>query len=276
MKSILIALGAVIAHFILSFLLTLGGNWILSNLPGQMNRNFWVVLLNCIIELIFLLIFAAWYLGQKAKQKKKPNYKKVFSVKNICTIIGIAIFGQVVCGFIVAVMSLFFTEAASEYSQVVSSFSLENTSPLLMILLVGIIGPMAEEFFFRGVLYENLKQGIERWAAMLASALVFGIFHGNLIQGVYAVLAGMLLAYIYEKAGTIWASILVHILFNLSFYIIKYISIFMEWLGFPLTGIRYLGFIMLSFIMVIICLRQFARSMREERKSEYERISEIR
>ncbi len=274
-KSILISAGAILAYFLLSFLLSMVGVLIIMNLPQDMDNVFWTVFLESIFRLFIILFFAAWYLWQKTKKKQKIKYKRVFSGKNILSITGLAVFGQVVTGVIVAIMAIFFRQAALEYEQVVRSFSLETTSPLLMILLVGVLGPIAEEFFFRGVLYENLKQGIEVWGAMIVSALVFGIFHGNLIQGFYAVLAGLLLAYIYEKTGTILASILLHILFNLSSYIVGYINDFFGWIGFPLVGIRYLGFIVLSFIIVIICIRNFAHFRKEEKESEYERISKI-
>ena len=45
---------------------------------------------------------------------------------------------------------------------------------------------------------------------MMLSALMFGLYHGNLVQAIYGFVLGYLAVYIYEKYGSLKASILFH------------------------------------------------------------------
>ena len=85
----------------------------------------------------------------------------------------------------------------------------------LMILVVGIIGPICEELMFRGIVFHRLKDWVKPQAAIVISALLFGIYHGNVVQFFYATCMGVMLAVIYDKTGTLWISIVAHIAANL-------------------------------------------------------------
>lgn len=85
----------------------------------------------------------------------------------------------------------------------------------LMILVVGIIGPICEELMFRGIVFHKLKDWVKPQAAIAISALLFGIYHGNVVQFFYATCMGVMLAIIYDKTGTLWISIVAHIAANL-------------------------------------------------------------
>ena len=85
----------------------------------------------------------------------------------------------------------------------------------LMILVVGIIGPICEELMFRGIVFHRLKDWVKPQAAIVISALLFGIYHGNVVQFFYATCMGVMRAIIYDKTGTLWISIVAHIAANL-------------------------------------------------------------
>lgn len=85
----------------------------------------------------------------------------------------------------------------------------------LMILVVGIIGPICEELMFRGIVFHRLKDWVKPQVAIAISALLFGIYHGNVVQFFYATCMGVMLAVIYDKTGTLWISIVAHIAANL-------------------------------------------------------------
>lgn len=55
--------------------------------------------------------------------------------------------------------------------------------------------------------------------AVVLSGLAFGLFHGNLVQAVYATVIGCLLALVYEWYGTIAAPMLFHSVANLFVYV---------------------------------------------------------
>ena len=100
------------------------------------------------------------------------------------------------------------------YSEV-SQTAFSGQSVGLMILVVGIVGPVCEELMFRGIVFHRLKDWIKPQAAIAISALLFGIYHGNVVQFFYAACMGVMLAVIYEKTGTLWISIVAHMAANL-------------------------------------------------------------
>jgi len=81
----------------------------------------------------------------------------------------------------------------------------------LQILVLLAASPLLEEFFFRGIFYVRLKELVSAKAAMILSALAFGLYHANLSQGVYGFIMGIFLAWSMERYRTIKAPLIVHI-----------------------------------------------------------------
>lgn len=81
---------------------------------------------------------------------------------------------------------------------------------------LGIVLPVMEEFMFRGLFYKRSSAFSGKKAAITLSALVFAVYHGNFVQGIYGFIFGCLLAYLYEKYGSLKAPILLHITANLT------------------------------------------------------------
>lgn len=78
-----------------------------------------------------------------------------------------------------------------------------SSSYLIQIVCTGFVIPLAEELVFRGQAYRKLRERLPFSAAALISALYFGLFHGELIQGIYAFLLGFLLAWLYERSRSL-------------------------------------------------------------------------
>lgn len=86
------------------------------------------------------------------------------------------------------------------------------------LVLYGLISPLAEEVVFRGVIYNRLRRLYNPAIGIAVSGLLFGAFHGNLVQGVYGACLGMLMAYLYEKSGKFGVPFLFHAVANLAVY----------------------------------------------------------
>ena len=82
-----------------------------------------------------------------------------------------------------------------------------------MFLYASILGPVAEELLFRGVLLRQLAPWGKQ-TAIVISAVLFGVFHGNIIQIPFAFLVGLVLGYVTMEYSVIWA-ILLHIINNM-------------------------------------------------------------
>jgi membrane protease YdiL (CAAX protease family) len=89
-----------------------------------------------------------------------------------------------------------------------------SESPLLMSVHLGIVGPIGEEVFFRGFAHTALKRKYGFKKGILLSSLFFGVYHGLPWQIPYAVVAGVLLAYSYEKTQSLYTPIMLHIINN--------------------------------------------------------------
>ncbi len=85
----------------------------------------------------------------------------------------------------------------------------------LRILCIGIIMPVTEELIFRGLIYERLKDMTNASKAAVYSSIIFGLYHGSLIQGIYAFVLGWLIVYAYQKCGTFLVPVIMHIVSNM-------------------------------------------------------------
>ncbi len=89
------------------------------------------------------------------------------------------------------------------------------------LICYGVVSPLAEELVFRGIVYNELKRSYRLPLAMLISALLFGLYHMNPVQGVYGFIMGLLLAYLYEYFGSFLWPVLVHMLANGLAYVMS-------------------------------------------------------
>lgn len=78
---------------------------------------------------------------------------------------------------------------------------------------IGILAPIAEEAVFRGALLRRLLDagaGKSPWIAITVSAMVFGVVHGNIAQGLHAFMVGMLLGWMYCRTRSILPGLVLH------------------------------------------------------------------
>jgi len=79
-----------------------------------------------------------------------------------------------------------------------------SSDTISMFLYASIAAPISEELIFRGYVLRTLQPYGKRFS-VFASALLFGLFHGNLLQTPYAILAGLILGYVTVEYSVFWA-----------------------------------------------------------------------
>lgn len=84
----------------------------------------------------------------------------------------------------------------------------------LTMVLACVIGPIAEELLFRGVLYSAVRKRTSWVVAMLVSGALFALIHTNPLGFVPIMGLGCLLAYLYERTGSLAGPLTVHITHN--------------------------------------------------------------
>lgn len=95
---------------------------------------------------------------------------------------------------------------------------------IVMLLIMGIAGPFSEELVFRGIVYQGYKKSGTVLQAMLLSALLFALMHMNFNQAAYAFVIGAIMVLMVEATGSIWSSILIHVVFNSQQVCMMYLS----------------------------------------------------
>lgn len=109
-----------------------------------------------------------------------------------------------------------------------TSEAIYGGNPIAMVLGVIFLIPMIEEFVFRGIVYERVRQYSGAKMAIFLSAVYFGVFHMNVPQGIYAFLIGVIIAWIYYKYKSVWAPVLFHVSANAFSVILTFSTAFNE------------------------------------------------
>lgn len=149
------------------------------------------------------------------------SYRSAFSGKNVLAIVGGGMGGCIILTFILTGLSSAVPEAFSSYNQVMAH--LTDKTMLLTGLYVLLIGPVSEELIFRGAILDRLYLAFPFAAANILQAVLFGIYHMNVIQGIYAFLLGVFLGMLRNVTGSILAPVAAHILFNGTSYVLSYL-----------------------------------------------------
>ncbi|KPU45413.1 CAAX amino terminal protease self- immunity [Oxobacter pfennigii] len=82
------------------------------------------------------------------------------------------------------------------------------------ILSIVFLGPIFEEVLFRGIILRGLLLNYSVRKALIISSVLFGLIHLNPVQSLTATVSGLMLGWVFIKTGSLWMSILVHILNN--------------------------------------------------------------
>lgn len=81
----------------------------------------------------------------------------------------------------------------------------------MMAVILSVIGPIAEEFIFRGLLLKRLIRKTSMWGGVLISSLLFGVLHADIVG---AFLFGVIASLLYLRTGNLLIPILLHIFNN--------------------------------------------------------------
>ena len=83
----------------------------------------------------------------------------------------------------------------------------------VLVLATCIGAPLFEEYVFRKLIIDKLKKYGE-FLAIMVSGVTFGLFHGNFNQFIYALVIGMVFAYVYIRTNNILHTIILHAMIN--------------------------------------------------------------
>ncbi|MBZ6006357.1 CPBP family intramembrane metalloprotease [Paraclostridium bifermentans] len=115
---------------------------------------------------------------------------------------------------VLSILIDFLTQLFPSYEEVSNRIT-SQTSSILNIMCIVVLVPIYEEIIFRGIIFNHLKENYKIGIAIVVQALVFGIEHGNIVQSIYTFILGIVLALMYMYFNSIYANIMLHMIFNL-------------------------------------------------------------
>ena len=88
---------------------------------------------------------------------------------------------------------------------------------IFYIINIAIIGPILEEYVFRGIVFNELSQFNDEKKACFISVILFSLFHiGGILNIIYAFIMGFILNNIYTNYKNINENIIFHISINIT------------------------------------------------------------
>ena len=172
------------------------------------NANAWGYIASIFVGFVILDAWKGssyWY--QVLRQREKPMKGKTF----LCILV-LCMGAQMANSLWISLLELLLTPFGKSVMPILESVA-GSSDTFSMFLYASVLAPVWEELLFRGYVLGTLRPFGKRFS-IWGSALLFGLFHGNLLQAPYAVLVGLLLGYISVEYSLIW-SILLHMFNNL-------------------------------------------------------------
>lgn len=170
--------------------------------------NGWGYIVTCVLGGIALLLW----------KKKEFCFRTIWQrgnplrIGSFFAITAIFLSGQLVFQLLAVVLEWLLNLVGLSLMESMQAAS-ASADTLSMFLYMGLFAPVFEEILFRGLILRSLEPFGKKFA-IFASAYLFGIFHGNLIQSPYAFAVGLVLGYVAMEYNIGWAMVL-HVINNL-------------------------------------------------------------
>ncbi|MCR5836019.1 MAG: CPBP family intramembrane metalloprotease [Lachnospiraceae bacterium] len=164
---------------------------------------------NLVSVMCSIPVFSALMYYDVQRDKSRNEYIKWQTQKawKYLLIIPLAFFSMVFGNDLVLVLESFMSQnMLDDYARVEKI--IYGSSFIVVLLSSGVLGPIVEELVFRGLVYKRLRKCFGFFSSAIASAIIFGFFHLNMVQFVYAFIMGIIMAFVFENYGIIGSSIM--------------------------------------------------------------------
>ncbi|WP_026882865.1 CPBP family intramembrane glutamic endopeptidase [Clostridium akagii] len=177
-----------------------------ADLTKYLNDNSATVMIPAMI-----ISFLIYFVILKARQKSILKICKINKIKtkSVFFIIGIT----ATYALVLITISQYTIKYFPSYNETQNSIS-GTMSSVLGIVAVLILAPIFEEILFRGIILSEIRENLRVIPAVIIQAVIFGIYHMNIFQGIYTAVLGLILGYVCVRTMTILSSIIAHITFN--------------------------------------------------------------
>lgn len=213
----LILLAMMLTDFVLTLVSRLG---LLSGLAPLIDTYEGYMLFNMVVYVVCLAVPAvAVALISGHRQNPFPSKRVSGGILGISVFGGmaIAIFANVVASWLMTWLVMLGVPEPEMPDLIQPTL----ISLLLNIVLTAVLPALIEEMIFRGYILGALRAHGDGVAIVL-SAVLFGVFHGNVLQIPFALLLGLVMGYLVVQTDSIWPSVLLHFANNLMSVLLSF------------------------------------------------------
>lgn len=200
----------------------MAANGVLDDVLMQDSASLIVRLITFVI-MGLMVIYLPKYLWGEATRTKTLGLQRLANWRDL----GLGLVG-VLAAFAGSVLLLWLSQRFMPWVDIeqtqdlgVASMSFGSELALAFIVFV-VVGPFIEELIFRGYFYGKLREtGLTPWLTALVVSALFGLAHWQWNVGLDVFVLSLVMCYMREKTGAIWAGVLMHMIKNgIAFYFV--------------------------------------------------------
>ena len=241
---------------------------VLNNFGINTYSDFWYTistLLSCIYQFGTILIIIVFINNKFVLQNEITNSFKIRKFDYLIGLLLIVSYILITYGWFDYI--LFSIPTGEMFDSAMEYF---DSLPMSILLIESwIIAPIFEETLYRGILLKGLINKYNSKKAIVYSALIFGIAHLNIPQGINAFLLGLIIGTVFYYTRSIYICMIMHFANNLLVNFVYYPTTEM-W-----TNILFIALPLIGVILMITCFKIFNLKERRKQANRYVLNSDI-
>lgn len=174
-----------------------------------------------VVGVLLLIVFVPWfYFGCGRPKITGKSAKRVFAPRTLLVVLVLAVGMNYGINSMLQLVYELAPELMESYQELMESTGLGINAWANAAAVI--LAPLGEELIFRGVIFRYAHKAVTGmqspkkafWIANCIQALLFGVYHMNLVQGLYAFVIGLVLGYLCQKYRSVIPGMLAHLIFN--------------------------------------------------------------
>ena len=196
-----------------------GTSQAVENIMGNIGEITGIILV--VVGVLLLAVFIPWFYFGCGRQKiTGESARRVFGPQTLLVVIIIAVGLNYGINCLLQLVYAMAPQVLENYQQLMENAGIGVNVWANAAAVV--LAPLGEELIFRGVAFHYARKAVAGmgnpkaafWIANCIQALLFGIYHLNLIQGIYAFFIGLALGYLCQRYRSVIPGMLAHLVFN--------------------------------------------------------------
>ncbi len=175
--------------------------------------------------ILYILIFGIWLYHISSSDERKSIVRRP-AILTTALLVAAGWSGQIFVDSILTLVRPYFPNTFENYDKLTTNVTGAGSSWVLL-LAVFVAAPIGEELLFRGLMQRYIKTFFGKVFTknvaiftVLTQALLFALYHGNIVQGIYAFIMGIFLGVLALQFGSLIPGILFHMAINISILLV--------------------------------------------------------